>query len=61
MNWWERHNVCGINKMEYDPIIQFIATFYIVRISRVEKGRRIGMAIGQMDLQARNLQQLRQH
>lgn len=26
------------------------ATFYTVMISRVEKGRRIGMAIGQMDL-----------
>jgi hypothetical protein len=28
-----------------------MATFYTVMISRVEKGRRIGMAIGQMDLQ----------
>jgi hypothetical protein len=38
-----------------------MATFYTVTLSRVEKGRIIGMAIGQMDLQARHLQQLRQH
>ncbi len=28
-----------------------MVTFYSVTLSKVEKGRRIGMAIGQMDLQ----------